>query len=418
VDKVLAIVMAGGIGERLQPLTRERAKAAVPFAGKYRLIDFTLSNCINSGIRQVFVLTQYRSSSLNRHVQEGWGISSSRLGDYIYCIPAQQKLGTEWYHGTADSVRQNLDIFRSKDIEDVLILSGDHVYKMNYLQMLSFHWARKSDLTISAVRVRREEVANRLGVLEADRDSRVIGFEEKPVQPKTIADAPDYALASMSIYAFRVGALIEALQGSEYDFGRDIIPKMISNQYDIFAYDYDVQNKIEDFTTEVKEGKRNKELVHRTRDSSYWRDVGTIDAYYEASMDLLSVDPIFNLYGEKWPIRTYESSLAPSKHVLDGISSESLICDGCIISGGKVKNSILSPGVIVERSALIEQSIIFNNVTVETNARIKRAIVDKESKIQANVSIGYDPEADKKRGCEISRGGITVVPKGAEIAHA
>jgi glucose-1-phosphate adenylyltransferase len=418
VDKVVAIVMAGGIGERLQPLTRERAKAAVPFAGKYRLIDFTLSNCINSGIRQVFVLTQYRSSSLNRHVQEGWGISSSRLGDYIYCIPAQQKLGTEWYRGTADSVRQNLDIFRSKDIEDVLILSGDHVYKMNYLQMLSFHRARKSDLTVSALRVRREEVVDRLGVLEVDKDFRVIGFEEKPVQPKTIVDAPDYALASMSIYAFRVGALIEALQGSEYDFGRDIIPKMISNQYDIFAYDYGVQNRIEDFATKVKEGKRNKVLVHRTRDSSYWRDVGTIDSYYEASMDLLSVDPLFNLYGEKWPIRTYEASLAPSKHVLGGISSGSLLCDGCIISGGEVKNSILSPGVIVERGALIEQSIIFNNVTVETNARIKRAIVDKESKIQANVSIGYDQEADKKRGCEISRGGITVVPKRAEIDHA
>jgi len=278
VDKMLAIIMAGGAGERLQPLTRERSKSAVPFGGKFRLIDLTLSNCINSGLRQIFILTQYRSWSLQKHIQEGWGISISGLGDYIYCMPAQQKLGTDWYRGTADAIRQNLDLVGKRDVEHVLILSGDHVYKMNYLQMADYHRMKDADLTISAARVRKEQAAGKLGVLEVNQAHGIIRFEEKPAQPKTIADAPDDVFASMGIYFFKVGTLREALKGSEDDFGKDIIPKMIGKSFKIFAYDYDKENKIEDFVIEVKEGRRQKVLVPRTRDSTYWKDVGSIDS--------------------------------------------------------------------------------------------------------------------------------------------
>jgi glucose-1-phosphate adenylyltransferase len=417
-DKALAIIMAGGAGERLQPLTRERSKAAVPFGGKFRLIDFTLSNCVNSGLRQIFVLTQYRSESLNRHVQEGWGISSSGLGDFIYCVPAQQKLGAEWYRGTADAVRQNLNLIRRRDVADVLILSGDHVYKMNYLQFVAYHRVKKAGLTVSAIRARKEEAVGRLGVLEIDQDHRLVGFEEKPAQPKTMPDAPDYSLASMGIYVFKVGTLLQALQGQEEDFGKHIIPGMIDKHHDIFIYDYEKENKIEDFVVEVKDGVREKVLVDRARDSSYWKDVGNIDSYYEASMDLVAVDPIFNLYGERWPFRTYQRPLPPSKCVLGGKTPESIVCDGCIISGGTAWNCILSSGVIVERDAVVEQSVIFDDVVIEPGARIRRAIVDKESRIQAGASIGYDREADKRRGCTISDNGIVVVPKGTNISRS
>ena len=414
-DKVVAVIMAGGAGERLQPLTKERSKAAVPFGGKFRLIDFTLSNCVNSGLRQIFVLTQYRSGSLNIHIQEGWSISSSRLGEFIYSMPAQQKLGEDWYRGTADAVRQNLDLFGRKDIQEVLILSGDHVYKMNYLQLLNYHRAKNAGLTISAVRVRREQAANKLGVLEVDQDHRMVGFEEKPAQPKTIADASEYAFASMGVYIFRVDVLVEALREEGQDFGKDIIPRMMGKGLVTFVYDYEKENKIEDFVVEVKEGTRNKVLVDRTSDSSYWRDVGTIDSYYEASTDLVGVDPVFNLYGEKWSLRTYQRPLPPSKHVLGGNTSESIVCDGCIISGGRVWRSILSPGVVIERGASVEESIVFDDVIIEPGARIRRAIIDKEVRIRAGVSIGYDLEADRRRGYTLSDSGIVVLPKGMDV---
>ncbi|OIP26715.1 MAG: glucose-1-phosphate adenylyltransferase [Chloroflexi bacterium CG_4_9_14_3_um_filter_45_9] len=417
-DKVLAIIMAGGAGERLQPLTRERSKAAVPFGGKFRLIDFTLSNCVNSGLRQVFVLTQYRSESLHRHIQEGWGISAAGLGDFIYCVPAQQKLGVEWYRGTADAVRQNLNLLTRKDVENILILSGDHVYKMNYLQFVAYHRAKKANLTVSAVRARKEQAIGKLGVLEIDEGHRLVGFEEKPAQPKTMPDTPDYALASMGVYIFKLGTLLQALQGQEEDFGKHIIPGMIGKHHDIFVYDYEEENKIEDFTVEVKDGVREKILVDKARDSFYWKDVGTIDSYYEASMDLVAVDPFFNLYGERWPFRTYQRPLPPSKCVLGGKTPESVVCDGCIISGGTVWKSILSPGVIVERDALVEQSVIFDDVVIEPGARVRRAIVDKESRIRAGALIGYDTEADKKRGCTISDNGIVVVPKRMDISRS
>ena len=298
-DRVLAIILAGGAGERLQPLTMVRSKPAVPFGGKFRLIDFPLSNCINSGIRQIYVLVQYRSWSLQRHIQEGWGISGSRLGEYIYCVPAQQKVGTDWYRGTADAIRQNLDLLRGKGFEHVLILYGDHVYKMNYAQMLAYHKKTKASLTVSAIRVRKEQAADTLGVFEVDHNLKVIGFEEKPLQPKPISDDPDHVLASMGIYAFEADALLEALRIGEDDFGKDIIPAMIDKGTEVFVYDYAASNQIEDFVVQVEDGRRKKLLVERTRDSSYWRDVGSIDSYYEASMDLVSVDPLFNLYGGK-----------------------------------------------------------------------------------------------------------------------
>lgn len=417
-EKLQTIVMAGGIGERLQPLTLGRTKPAVPFGGKYRLIDFTLSNCVNSGLRRIFVLTQYRSGSLNVHVQEGWGISASGLGEYIYTVPAQQKHGADWYRGTADAVRQNMDLLTRREVEHILILSGDHVYKMDYRQMLAYHKKKEAGLTISGIRVKKEQAASKLGVLAVDRNLRLVKFEEKPANPKTMPDSSENVLASMGVYIFRISALREALQGTEEDFGKEVIPRMTAKGYKVFVYDYENENRIEDFVVEVKDGRRNKVLVHGTRDSSYWRDVGDIDSYYEASMDLVGVDPLFNLYGEKWPFRSYQKPRPPTKCVLGGRIPDSLVSDGCIISGGGVGGSILSPGVVVESGALVESSIIFDDVIIEPGARITRAIIDKESRIHAGATIGYDREADKLRGCTVSPSGVVVVPKGANIKSA
>jgi glucose-1-phosphate adenylyltransferase len=416
-QKVLAIIMAGGAGERLQPLTRERSKASVPFAGKYRLIDITLSNCINSGIRRIFVLTQYLSESLNRHIQDGWSISSSGLGDYIYCIPAQQKMGEVWYRGTADAVRQNLNLIMGKEIEDVLILSGDHVYKMDYLELLEYHRSNKADLTISAMRVKKEDAARRLGVLEVDSDYRMIGFEEKPIEPKTLSDAPGFALASMGIYIFKVKNLQQALKSEGQDFGKHVIPEMMTAGDSIFVYDFEKENRITDYEIQVENGVREKILIDKTSDSSYWKDVGTIDSFYEASMDLVRINPLFSLYGEKWPLRTYQRQLPPSKCILGGRIFDSIVCDGCIISGGTVDHSILSPNVIVERDAAVEYSVIFDDVYIEPGARIRRAIIDKECRIRAGASIGCDHESDIARGCTVLESGIVVVPKGTDISR-
>jgi glucose-1-phosphate adenylyltransferase len=416
VNRVQTVVMAGGAGERLMPLTRGRSKASVPFGGKYLIIDFTLSNCINSGIRQISGLTQYLSDSLHKHIQNGWGISGSRLGDYIYCVPAQQKIGTDWYRGTADAIRQNLDLIKGKVSDPVLILSGDHIYKMDYRQIIAYHRMKKADLTVSVIRVKPEEAAGRLGVLEEDQDHRVVSFHEKPPQSRTIADPPEYVLGSMGVYVFRAGALREALQEPGDDFGKGVIPEAIIQGRDIFVYDYEKENKIEDFVVEVKEGARHKLLVDRTRDSSYWKDIGSIDSYYEASMDLVSVDPPFNLYGEQWPLRAHNRSLPPSKFIFGGKATDSMVSDGCIISGGTVWESILSPGVVVERDAFIEESIIFDDVNIEPGAKIKRTIIDTGVRIRSGVSIGYDLEADAGKGCTISDKGIVVVPEGMVIA--
>ncbi|MFC1870261.1 glucose-1-phosphate adenylyltransferase [Chloroflexota bacterium] len=411
-DRVLTIILAGGAGERLQPLTGVRSKPAVPFAGKFRLIDFPLSNCINSGVRQIYILVQYRSWSLQRHIQEAWGISVSRLGDYIYCVPAQQKIGTDWYRGTADAVRQNLDLLLGKDFEDVLILSGDHVYKMDYAQLLGYHKKLNAGVTISAIKVAKEEAAGSLGVFEVDENHKLIGFEEKPAQPKTIPNDPEHSLGSMGIYVFKSDVLMKALREEGDDFGKNIIPTMVSKKYDLAVYDFIENNRIDDFVIHVEDGRRKKLLVERTRDSCYWKDVGSLDAYYEASMDLVSVEPSFNLYGEKWLFRTYERSLPPTKCIIGGRALESMVSDGCIISGGLVQRSILSPGVVVERDALVEDSVILDDVIIEPGARIRRAIVDKEAIIRAGTSVGYDLESDIRRGCTISDKDVVVVPRG------
>jgi glucose-1-phosphate adenylyltransferase len=288
---------------------------------------------------------------------------------------------------------------------------------MNYLQFVAYHRTKKAGLTVCAVRVRKEPAAGTPGVLEIDQDHRLIGCEEKPAQPKAIPDAPDYALASMGIYIFKAGTLLQALQEEGHDFGQHIIPGMIGSRHDIFVYDYERENKIEDFEVRVKDGIREKILVDKTRDSSFWKDIGTIDSYYEASMDLVSIDPIFNLYGERWPFRTYQRPLPPSKCILGGKISESIVCDGCIISGGTLWGSVLSPGVVVERDAVVEQSVILDDVIIEPGASIRRAIIDKETRIRAGASIGSDPEADKRRGCALSDNGIVVVPKGMDISR-
>jgi glucose-1-phosphate adenylyltransferase len=414
-EKVLAIVMAGGAGERLQPLTRERSKASVPFAGKFRLIDLTLSNCVNSGIRRIFVLTQYLSESLNRHIQNGWSISSSGLGDYIYTIPAQMKTGSVWYRGTADAVRQNLNLLTGKDIENVVILSGDHVYKMNYLQFLNYHRLKNASLTISAVRSPKKEAAGRLGVLEVDPENRLVGFEEKPIEPKTLPGDPEYSLASMGIYIFKVKTLLNVLRGDGEDFGKDIIPQMVRGCKDVFVYDFQRENRIMDYEIRVQDGIREKSLIEKTRDSAYWKDVGTIDSFYEASMDLVNIDPAFSLYGERWPLRTYQRQLPPSKCILGGRITDSIVSDGCIISGGYIERSILSSGVIVERDASVAQSVIFDDVYIEPSARIRRAIVDKECRVRAGALLGYDAAADIARGCTVTDSGIVVVPKSTDI---
>jgi glucose-1-phosphate adenylyltransferase len=286
---------------------------------------------------------------------------------------------------------------------------------MNYVQILAFHRTMKASLTVSAIKVRKEQAAGSLGVFEVDRNLKVIGFEEKPMQPKPIPDDPDYALVSMGIYVFEANALMQALQIGGDDFGKDIIPTMIARQAGIFLYDYSANNQIEDFVVQVGNGRRKRVLVERTRDSAYWRDVGSIDSYYEASTDLVGVDPLFNLYGEKWIFRTYERLRPPSKCIIGGRALESMVSDGCIISGGLVQRSILSPGVIVEKDALVEDSILFDDVIIEPGAKIKRAIIDKEAIISAGSSIGYDPEADKRKGCTVSEGGVVVVPRGMDL---
>ncbi len=414
-EKTVVIIMAGGAGERLQPLTSQRAKASVPFAGKYRLIDITLSNCVNSGIRRVFVLTQYLSESLNQHIQEGWSISSSGLGDFIYCVPAQMKTGAGWFQGTADAVRQNLNLIYRNEIEDVIILAGDHVYKMDYRLFLNYHRGKGADLTISAIRTHKEQAAGRLGVLEVDADYQLVSFNEKPAEPKTLPGNPNTALASMGIYIFKAEVLANALSGNGHDFGKHIIPEMLEGGKTIYVYDYEKENYIQDYELRVHNGVREKVLIDRTRDSCCWRDVGTIDSFYEASMELVGIDPDFSLYGEKWPLRTFQKQLPPSKYVLGGQVKDSIVCGGCIISGGWVNHCILSPGVIVEREASVENSVIFNDVFIEPGARVFRAIVDKDCRIHAGATIGFNLTADRERGCTVTKSGIVVVPKGMHI---
>lgn len=409
--KVLTFIMAGGKGERLLPLTNDRAKPAVPFGGIYRIIDFTLSNCINSGLRRINVLTQYKSISLQRHLRMGWNIFNSDLGEYIDVIPAQQRVGSDWYRGTADAIYQNIYTIEQEKADEILILAGDHVYKLNYYQMIDFHRQQEADLTVSVFEIKKESSAH-LGVLEVDAKGRVLGFEEKPAKPKVIPDKPDKIYASMGIYVFNREVLEEELiedarKNTDHDFGKNIIPQMVKQGKKIHAFN---------FSALKSEG-----ACVSDRDAAYWRDIGTIDGYYEANMDLLGAEPVFSLYDQNWPVRTYQEQFPPARTIHSdeeagrvGQLLDSLVSSGCVISGGKVQSSVLSPNVRINSFSEVYDSILMEGVDVGRYAKIKRAIIDKEVKIPRNAVIGYDLKEDKKR-FTVTDSGIVVVGKGTEI---
>jgi glucose-1-phosphate adenylyltransferase len=373
----------------------------VPFGAIYRIIDFTLSNCLNSGIRRIYALTQYKSNSLHRHIQLGWNILSSPLGEFIEAVPAQQRIDEHWYQGTANAIFQNIYTLQVERPDLVLILSGDHIYTMDYRKMIAFHLERGADLTVAAIRMDRK-LSREFGVIEVDRDWRMIGFQEKPEDPKTIPGDPGGILASMGIYVFNTEVLVrrlieDARSDSSHDFGKDIIPMMIGKDQ-IFAFDF-------------KQGDCGG--------TGYWRDVGTIDAYYEANMDLISVTPQLNLYDPQWPILTYQPTSPPAKTVWIeagrvGTALNSIISNGSIISGGNVKRSILSPNVTVHSFAEIEDSILLEGVDVGRNAKIRKTIIDKEVQIPPGMEIGYNLDEDAKR-FTVTASGIVVVPRGIRL---
>jgi len=394
---ILAMILAGGRGERLYPLTRDRAKPAVPFGAIYRIIDFTLSNCINSNIRKIYILTQYKSISLERHIKLGWNILPPILGEFIGLIPAQQRINEQWYQGTADAIYQNIYTLQEERPELVLILSGDHIYKMNYQEMVKFHYEKRADLTIAAIRMDRR-YSKEFGVIEIDKEWRIIGFQEKPEEPKTIPGDPEAILASMGVYSFKTEILVKRLiedarSDSTHDFGRDIIPSMIEKD-NVYAFDF---------------------IQADPSGVGYWRDVGTIDAYFEANMDLVSVTPKLNLYDPKWPILTYHPPYPPAKTVHDekgrvGTAINSIISNGCIISGGSVRRSVLSPRVNIHSYAEVEDSILLDGVDIGRNAKVRRTIIDKGVKIPEGFIMGYDLDKDAKI-FTVTSSGIVVVPK-------
>jgi glucose-1-phosphate adenylyltransferase len=397
---VLAILLAGGAGERLYPLTRDMAKPAVPFGGAYRIIDFTLSNCINSDIRRIFVLSQYKSLELSRHLRDGWNILSPELGEYIEMIPPMQRISEDWYQGTADAVFQNTQSILAESPEHILMLSGDHIYKMNYREMLDWHRETKADITVATIQLPPED-AVRFGVAEISGDYRIVGFEEKPqhARPAPSAFNPAMISASMGVYVFTPGVLLSLLREdaenpqSSHDFGRDVIPKSL-DRYRVVAYDF---------------------LDMNAKEARYWRDVGTLDAYYEANMDLVNVSPHFNLYDRKWPIRTYALQQPPAKFVFAqegrrmGVAIDSIVSAGCIISGGRVMRSVLSPGVRVHSYCEVEYSILMPNVEIGRYSRIQRAIIDTGVKVPESRVIGFDPAEDRRNGHFVTESGIVVV---------
>lgn len=394
--QTLALVLAGGRGSRLKNLTDWRAKPGVPFGGKFRIIDFALSNCLNSGIRRMGVLTQYKSDSLIRHVQNGWGFMRSEIGEFVHIIPAQQRIQETWYQGTADAIYQNLDIIRSHQPEYVLVLAGDHIYKMDYGPMLADHVANEADLTIGCIEVSRDE-AKAFGVMGVDEDRRVTSFHEKPEEPPTMPGRDNSSLASMGIYIFNTRFLYEQLirdadtKGSSRDFGKDIIPSVIRN-YRVFAYPF---------------------LDMQSGQQAYWRDVGTVDAYWSANLELAGVDPELNLYDKEWPIWTYQEQVPPAKFVFDddnrrGMAIDSLVSGGVVVSGARVERSMLSTNVRCNSYAVIKDSVLLPDVEVGRGARITRAIIDKGAIIPENMVIGEDLEKDSKR-FHVTPGGVVLV---------
>jgi glucose-1-phosphate adenylyltransferase len=392
----LAVIMAGGRGERLKQLTEDRCKPATPFGGKFRIIDFVLSNCVNSGIRQISVLTQYKAHSLIQHIQGGWSYLRGEFGEFVEIIPAQQRLGPDWYQGTADALWQNMEIIRSHRPLHVLVLAGDHIYKMDYGPMIGFHVEKEADITVGVVEVPRDR-AREFGVLTVDESNRVMRFQEKPLDPEPIPGRPDVALASMGIYVFNPKLLERLLRadaedsGSSHDFGRNIVPDAIENLR-VYAYPF------EDV---------------RTKAQNYWRDVGTVDAYYEANMELVRVSPELNIYDEQWPIWTYQEQLPPAKFVFDeddrrGVAIDSMVSGGCIISGSRVSNSLLCSNVRVHDRSSIDRSVMLPRVRVGENCVIQRAVVDEGALVPDGTRIGVDPVADAER-FHVTEGGIVLV---------
>jgi glucose-1-phosphate adenylyltransferase len=405
----LAVILAGGKGSRLEPLTRDRAKPAVPFGGAYRIIDFALSNCLNSGLRKILVLTQYKAMSLDRHISLGWkSLLSRELGEFIDLVPPQQRIDEHWYQGTADAVYQNIYTLEKERPAYVIILAGDHIYKMNYGSLVEYHQQKEADLTIGALRVTVDE-ARDFGVMQIENENRVIGFEEKKPNPKTIPGDPRHCLASMGIYVFTARFLFEQLcldatrPGSAHDFGHNIIPSIIDT-HRVFAYPFRDENRKQD---------------------AYWRDVGTVDAYFEANMDLVHVDPLLNMYDDRWPIRTYYPNYPPPKFVFAaegpdarrGQALDSIVCQGSIISGGQVERSILGSNVRINSFAHVSDSILFDHVDIGRHARIRRAIIDKGVRIPPGASVGFDPEEDRARGFTVSENGVTVIAKADGVEH-
>jgi glucose-1-phosphate adenylyltransferase len=399
-ENVLAILLAGGAGERLFPLTRDTAKPAVPFGGVYRIIDFTLSNCINSDVRRIFILTQYKALELLRHIRDGWNILSPELGEYIEVLQPMRGAGRDWYQGTADAVFQNFQNIDAEAPSAVVILAADHIYKMHYGEMISWHCDHEADVTIATFQVPPEEAA-RYGVLEIAEDYTITGFEEKPKHGKPAPSRfdPGAVSASMGIYVFQPDVLLRALQEdaedalSTHDFGHDVIPRILGRSR-LVAYDFRDLN---------------------AKQSRYWRDVGTLDAYYEANMDLVAVVPEFNLYDTRWPIRTKMTQQPPAKFVFAqegrrmGIAVDSVVSAGCIVSGGRVMHSVLSPGVRVNSYCEVEYSILLPGADIGRYSRIRRAIINTGAKVPESSVIGFDPDVDRANGHTVTEGGITVV---------
>jgi glucose-1-phosphate adenylyltransferase len=392
----IGVLLAGGQGERLWPLTRDRAKPAVPFGGLYRIIDITLSNCINSDLRRVFVLTQYKALSLNRHIRAGWSPLAG-LGDYIEVLPPQMRVSQQWYQGTADAVYQNIYSIGSERSKYVFILSGDHIYKMNYSRMLQQHVDSGADVTVATIEIPTTQAARQFGVIEVDKEWRIVGFEEKPAAPKESPHHLGHCNASMGIYIFNTHLMIPILLAdsedpkSAHDFGKDVLPRIIS-KHRVFAFNFIDENR---------------------KDALYWRDVGTLDAYYEANMDLVSVSPVFNLYDKDWPLRTWQHQYPPAKFVFAdpermGVALDSIVGGGSIVSGGRVQRCIVGYDVRVNSYCEVSDSILYNHVNVGRHSRIRRAIIDRHVTLPERAEIGYDTEADRRR-FHVTDSGIVVV---------